>query len=37
MPTTDSHHGHDHALSASTQPSAGPEKLPGIRLSLLKT
>ena len=31
MPTTDSHHDHHHAAGASHQPSAGPEKLPGIR------
>ena len=29
MQTTDPHH--DHAPSALSQPSAGPEKLPGIR------
>ena len=29
MPSTGPHH--DHAPSASSQPSAGPEKLPGIR------
>ena len=31
MPTTDSHHDHQHAAGASDRPSAGPEKLPGIR------
>ena len=32
MQTTGPHHDHDHAPNASSQqPSAGPEKLPGIR------
>ena len=31
MEITGSQHGHDRALGASSQPSAGPEKLPGIR------
>jgi ATP-binding protein involved in chromosome partitioning len=31
MQTTGPHHNHDHAPSALSQPSAGPEKLPGIR------
>ena len=31
MPTTDSHHDHQHPASASDQRSAGAEKLPGIR------
>ena len=31
MPTTESHHDHQHAPGASSQPSAGAEKLPGIR------
>src|SRR3990172_9414513 len=31
MQTTDAHHDHQHAPGASRQPSAGPEKLPGIR------
>jgi len=31
MPTTESHDDHQHAPGASSQPSAGAEKLPGIR------
>lgn len=31
METTDPHRGHQHGHGASPQPSAGPEKLPGIR------
>ena len=31
MQTTDPHDGNQHALGASSRPSAGPEKLPGIR------
>jgi ATP-binding protein involved in chromosome partitioning len=31
MQTTGSHAGHQHAPGASSQPSTGPEKLPGIR------
>ena len=31
METTDPHHGHQHGHGASPQPSAGPEKLPGVR------
>jgi len=31
MQTTGSHDGHQHAPGASSQPSSGPEKLPGIR------
>lgn len=31
MQSTDSHHSHHQAPGASTQPLAGPEKLPGIR------
>jgi ATP-binding protein involved in chromosome partitioning len=31
METTDPHRGHQHGHGASPQPSAGPEKLPGVR------
>jgi hypothetical protein len=31
MQTTNPHHDHQHAPGASSQASAGPEKLPGIR------